>query len=130
MILFAPGLCLLGVDTSCIEIALVPQKNKGKALNIIGSGILNETVLPFVQVIEAVRVCQVICQCAAVGSTVEGKAQRLELFLTGSIPDLECDYLAVDLDFLLGEVGANRWLRVSSGLTVHVLLEKRGLADA
>jgi hypothetical protein len=68
-------------------------------------------------------------QRAAISTSVESVAQRLELLLPRSVPYLQIHLLVVYHDFLLLEIGTDCGLRVASRLLRHVLLEERSFAD-
>lgn len=61
---------------------------KGKVGGIPRRGLDQELVSPAVQRLEALGVVDVVHQNAAVGSSVECDAQRLESLLSGSVPEL------------------------------------------
>lgn len=54
----------------------------------MGTCLNQELVSPAVQGLKALRAVNVIDQHTAIGSTVECHTQRLEPFLSGSIPEL------------------------------------------
>ena len=53
---------------------LVADEHEWETLRIVGSGILNKAILPFVQGLEARRVRQIVAKCTAIGASVEREA--------------------------------------------------------
>ena len=59
---------------------------KWETLGVHGAGLDEELVAPAVQRVEALCVVHVVHQHAAIGTTVEGHAERLEALLTRCVP--------------------------------------------
>lgn len=73
---------------SVLQVDLVAQHHEGEVLWISRAGLNQELVSPAVQGLEGVGGGHIKHQHAAVGSSVEGHAQRLEPLLAGRVPDL------------------------------------------
>lgn len=85
----APLLALASVNFAlALTINFIAQHDEREGLGLIRGGVIDETLLPFGQVLEGLAVCNVVDKNAAVSTSVESIAERLELFLTGCIPDL------------------------------------------
>ena len=130
VILFAPSFAFVCGDfSSVLLVDFVAQADEGEGRGVTWASVLEEATLPSVEVLKTLLVCYVVSQSAAVGSSVEGIAERLELFLACSVPNLQRHNRVVDQDFLLAEVSADGGLRLTSDFAVQVLLEQRGLAN-
>ena len=130
VILFAPCLSFSGWDLPLgLLIDFVSDEDKWERFWIIRTGVLDEALLPFVKSIETCSISKVEAESATIGTSIERKSKWLEFFLTGSIPDLECNDLAVYLYLLFREISSNSWLRICTGLVMDVLLEQSGLTD-
>jgi len=70
-------------------VELVADADEGERVGVLGAGVLVETSPPAAQRIERGSVCNVVDEGAAICSSVERVTQRLELLLSGSIPDLQ-----------------------------------------
>ena len=131
MVVGAPFLSSLSGHLAIIySINLVTKEYERESLHIVRTGVLNEAILPFVESIKACRVSQVISECAAVSTTVECEAERLELLLTGRVPNLKRDNLSINLDLLLGEISTDRGLSIAGSLLMHVLRQQGRLSYA
>jgi hypothetical protein len=73
-----------------LHVNLVAEDNKGEVIRVARRGLDQELVSPAVQRIETLGVVHVVDKDAAVGASVEGDAERLEAFLAGGVPKLEC----------------------------------------
>ena len=75
VIFLAPRFCFLRADlTLWLAIYLVAYQHERETLGIIGSGILNKAILPFIKGLEARRVRQIKTECATISTSVEGEA--------------------------------------------------------
>jgi hypothetical protein len=86
-------------------------------------------LLPLSKILKGFAISDIIYEDAAVGSSVESVAERLEFLLSCGIPDLECHNLIVDQGLLLGEIGTNSWLCVSGHFSIQILLQECSLSD-
>ena len=82
-------------------VKFVSEADEGEVVWIGWASILDETLLPLVETVETVQVCEVVHKCAAVSTPVESISEGLELLLTGGVPDLQSDDGVVDENFLL-----------------------------
>ena len=75
VIFLAPAFSFLGTDLALwLAVYLVAYQHERETLGIVGSGILNKAILPFVQGLEARRVRQIVAKCTAIGASVEREA--------------------------------------------------------
>ena len=75
VIFLAPRICFLRADlTLWLTVYLVAYQHERETLGIVGSGILNKAILPFIKGLEARRVCQIKTECAAISTSVKGEA--------------------------------------------------------
>ena len=124
VIILGPLLALFGRHLARVSlVVLVAKAHEREREWVARARILEEASLPPVQRLEASLVGDVVGERAAVSSSVEGIAERLELFLTGRVPDLQRHHGVVNENLLLAEVGANGRLRLASDLASQVLLE-------
>ena len=80
--------------------------------------------------LESLAVCDIIDEHTPVGTLVERVAERLELLLTGSVPNLCLDGLPImRADFLGGELYADCGLRFEVEVTLGVSEEQVRFAD-
>lgn len=93
----APLLALPGVDLALLlAIDFVAEDHERERLGVLRGCVVDETLFPLGQIFEGFLARDVIDQHAAVGSSVESVAERLELLLARGIPDLQCYYLVID----------------------------------
>ena len=71
-----------------IKVRLVADDEERKSIDVRWVRFRQENLLPVENVIERTRIGHIIYKDAAVGASVEGRAERLESFLTGSVPYL------------------------------------------
>lgn len=76
-------------------VQLVADADEGERLGVLRAGILIEAISPAAQSIEAGRVSDVVDECAAIRASVKRVAQRLELLLSRSVPDLKCHHRVI-----------------------------------
>ena len=74
--------------TIVLLVKLVAKANEWEGLRVLRSRILIEAVPPAGERIERLLVRDVVDQGATIGTAIEGVTQRLELLLTGSVPNL------------------------------------------
>ena len=103
-------------------VQLISEADERKVLGIGRPCIFNESTLPLVQIFEGLLVREVVAECAAVGTSIESVAQRLELFLTSGVPNLKRNNCIVDKNLLFAEVSSDGWLALPGSLAVEVLL--------
>ena len=72
----------------------------------------------------------VVNEDAGVGAAVEGRADGLELFLAGGVPDLEDNLFVIEGDFVWEEVGADGDPVLVREFAFHVANDEGGFADA
>ena len=111
-----------------LPIDLVSNENEGEFLGIVRASIFYESILPLIECLKRLRVGKIEAESAAIGTSVKGKAERLEFFLSCGIPNLQCYDLTVDLNLLLGEIGSDGGLGVHIGFVVDILLKECGLS--
>ena len=74
VVFLAPAFSFLGTDLSLwFAVYLVAYQHERETLGIVGSGILNKAILPFIKSLEARRVCQIKTECTTISSSVECK---------------------------------------------------------
>jgi hypothetical protein len=130
VVIFSPLLSLVGRNLSMLLlIQFISEADKGEIVRIARASIFDESLLPFIETVETVKVGKVVAQRAAVSSTVESVSERLELLLASGIPDLESDDSVINKDFFLGEISTDSRLRLSLHFTVEILLQKSGLSN-
>ena len=76
-------------------VELVAEANKWERVWVAWSSIFDKPCLPASQVLKAGLRCDVVDESAAIGSTIKCVTQWLELFLAGSVPNLQCDHRVV-----------------------------------
>ena len=103
-------------------IEFIAEADEGEGDGVRRPSIVEEALLPLVQVLERLHVSQVVRQRAAVRPTVESVAQRLELLLARGVPNLERNDGIVNQNLLLAEISANGGLGLATGLSIQVLL--------
>ena len=108
----------------------VTQENKGEALDVVRTCVLYESVLPFIKVFEALRICDIVHEAAAVCTSVEGVTEGLELLLAGCIPDLEGHSRVINCNLFLREVGSNSGLGRSCHFAIEELRITKGKLPA
>ena len=84
-----------------LHINLVSKQHEWESFWIVWLSIIDEALSPLVNILKTRRVSKVEGQSTAISASVESEAQRLELFLPGSVPNLKRHHLSVDLDLLL-----------------------------
>lgn len=90
-----------------LEVLLVADYDEGEGVGVAGACVLEEVLLPGVEVLEGFTVAQVKNQDADVGAAEEGVTQTVESLLPGGVPALEGDLGGGQAEDLLVEVGAN-----------------------
>lgn len=113
-----------------LSINFVTQKSKWERIHIIRACIFDESFLPPGEVFESLFVSDVVGEDAAVGSSVEGVAQGLELLLPRCIPNLQSHQLIVYHHFLLRKICSNSWLRIPCYSSVQELLQECSLSNS
>lgn len=93
-------LALLYVD-------LVAEDDKGEVFGIVRGGLDEEFVTPRVERLEGFGIVDVVAETTAVGTSVESDAERLETFLSSSVPELHGNETVIDHDFAREEVGTD-----------------------
>ena len=89
IVFFGPLLPLCGGHyTIGLLIKFVADTDEGERLWISWASILIETVPPSRKRVETLGIRDVINECAAIGTAIEGVTKGLEFFLTSSIPNL------------------------------------------
>ncbi len=105
-ILSTPGLGLLFGNNSRL-VNLVAHNNKWELLRLLRSSVVNEILFPFSKFGKRLSITNIKSYNAAISTPIESESQCLELFLTSSVPKLQC-YIAIsDLDILSSEVIRN-----------------------
>ena len=74
--------------TLSFDIDLVAENDEREVLRVARRRLDEELLSPWLQVLETLRGVHIVHKHTAVSTTVERNAERLETFLTGSIPDL------------------------------------------
>lgn len=113
-----------------VQVALVAQHDERKVVGVARAGLYEELVMPRVEVLERVRVGDVKHKDAAIGASVEGDAQGLKALLTGSVPDLHCDYAVIDDDLFRDKVSADCGFVLVGEALGHVLVHQGRLSNA
>lgn len=81
-------------DTLCRQIGLVAHK---ELVDVFASVSVN-LVQPLLHVVERLIVCHIVYNNDSVGSAVVRRSDGTETFLSGCVPDLKLDGLAIELD--------------------------------
>jgi len=76
------------LPSALINIDLVAQHHKGKAFCVVWGRLDEELVTPVVEVLKRLGIVDVIHKHAAICTAVVSHTQRLEAFLSSSVPDL------------------------------------------
>ena len=76
-------------------VKLVAEADKWEGLRILRSRILIEAVTPAAESLRRLLVGDIVAEGAAISTTIESIAKRLELLLTGGIPDLKSNHIVV-----------------------------------
>ena len=98
VVVFLRPLLALGCRNlaQALLVQLVSKADKWEVMGVRRPCVFNESRLPSTEVLKASLVRDIVHKCAAVGTTVERIAERLELFLAGGIPDLQSDHCVID----------------------------------
>ena len=76
-------------------VKLVAEADKWEGLRILRSRIFIEAVTPAAESLKRLLVGEIVAEGAAISTTIESIAKRLELLLTGGIPDLKSNHIVV-----------------------------------
>mmetsp|Transcript_12635 Transcript_12635/g.22931 ORF Transcript_12635/g.22931 Transcript_12635/m.22931 type:complete len:223 (-) Transcript_12635:62-730(-) len=126
----APFLSLRFRDLSCVHIALVSEDHEREVgSRLVVARIIQELLLPVVQVCERFRVGHVENENAAIRPAVERDTQGLKPLLASSVPDLKCRHLRVHRNVLNQEISPDGRLVLAAKLLVNVSVHQRCLPD-
>jgi len=126
----APGLSLLACHRALrVFVRLVAAHDEGEGFRVLGRRLIQEVLLPEIEAIEALLAAHVEGEDAGIGATIEGESNGGVFFLTGRIPHLHVDLLAINGHRLRFEVCADSGLRVHCS-PICKLVDKRCLANA
>ena len=96
IVLVGPVLALFCLYLSAsLLVQFISKTQKWERLCVRGSSIVDKSLLPFVEVLKAFTIGQVVAKNAAVRTSVERISQRLKLLLAGRVPDLQGDHRVV-----------------------------------
>lgn len=85
-------------------------------------------ILPRGQVVKRFLIGDIVAEYTAVCTSVESYAQTLETLLSGCVPDLQGNGLAVDGQVLIEKVSTNRCFILLTKLGIHKLVHQRRFA--
>lgn len=106
-VLFTPGPCFVLTHLPLVHVYLIAEHHKGEPLRVFNIRVVHELLLPAAEVLEALQVVHGECEQAAVGTSVERRAQRLKALLARRVPDLKGDQAPVYLQIPVKELHAN-----------------------
>lgn len=92
---------------SIFQIDLIAEHNKWKMIGITWTGLNEEFIAPWIQILECIRCGHIEHENTTVSATIKCNAQRLKTLLTGSIPDLHRYNAVINYHFLCQKIGAN-----------------------
>jgi hypothetical protein len=113
---------LLADNTLVVQIDFVAYNHEGEVVRIAGSSLDQKFVSPRFQIFEGLGNIDVVNQNAAIGTSVESDAQRLEAFLTSSIPNLHGNEAIIDHNILRQKVGTNGGLVLVAEFFVDICI--------
>ncbi len=107
-IVLAPILGLRLTHSSfLVSVNFVAKKNEGECENILRGSMLNETLLPSVQMSERIIIGDVIYKDTTICSSIKCITEWLELLLPCCVPNLQSNRAIVYNNFFLLEISSN-----------------------
>ena len=129
-ILLAPCLCVSGLHfTLRLLVYLITNQHKWEFIWISWCGMLNKAISPSCQVLEAFLICDIVNQCTTVSTSIKGIPKWLEFFLPCCIPYLQCHYLIIYSNLLLGKISTNSWLWMGIYFFIYILLKEGSFSN-
>lgn len=129
-VLLAPLLRLLSGHLPLRHVDFVAQDHKRELLGLLHVGVVDELLLPVAQVEETLVVVHAEGEQAAVGAAIERSPEAAEALLARSVPDLQSDLVAVDLQLLVQELHADGVKKVRVKLVGDVTIHQGAFSDA
>ena len=111
-----------------LHVYLIAKNQEGQSLWLSGFTLGQENLLPVQDVLEGLRICDIVDNNAAICSSVECGPQGLESLLTCSVPNLQSHLAILYNHLFIAEVSTNCWLEGLIEFSMFKHLNEGGFA--